>query len=399
MLRVMGCLGSVILVGLAACGGVPETNASDQVGVSEQTLAGAGLAPCLPCLVAPDKANPDMVDPAIIRDKQWLSEHYVWLDPAVEHRKKLVVHLPGQRNTPSQFRYLATEAARLGYHVIVLMYSNTVGVGGGPDSICKFKTYDQVAEMCQENVRLEVLDGKAHGVPPVHLVFPGMTVARAEAHGIYDRLTKVLEHLALTRPGEGWSEFLHRRGPDRAPAWQKIVLSGFSYGGSEAALIAKFHRLHRVALIGSPRDGSDAASSPANVPGAFIALGKTPSKRYYGLVHGHDPLHELTLATWQKLGMSKFGAPLFEDAITSSPPYDRTHMLLTDRRTLPDQKAGTTTFANAHGSVANDQFTPLDDPKAVWPAGTPLLGDVWRYILGAHGEDGEQDSLDDSSDD
>ena len=74
-------------------------------------------------------------------------------------------------------------------------------------------------------------------------------------------------------------------------------------------------------------------------------------------------------------------------------------MLLTDRRTLPDQKAGTTTFANAHGSVANDQFTPLEDPKAVWPAGTPLLGDVWRYILGVQGQDGQRDSLGDSSDD
>jgi dienelactone hydrolase len=363
------------------------------LGVSEQrvALADAGIAPCWPCLVAPDKANPAIVDPAISRERQWLSDHYVWLDPAVEHRGKLVVHLPGQRNTPSQFKYLAREAARLGYHVIVLMYANTVGVGGGPASICKFTTYDKAAEACQENVRLEVLDGKAHGAPPVHFVFPGMTPARAEAHGVYDRLTKVLEYLALTRPGEGWSEFLHGRGSGRAAAWEKIVVSGFSYGGSEAALIAKSHRVHRVTLFASPRDGSAAASAPANVPAAFVALGKTPAKRYYGLVHRHD-LHELTLASWQRLGMSRFGAAVFEDGIKSSPPYDTTHMLLTDRPTLPDQKGGTTTYANAHGSVANDQFTPLDDPKALWPAGTPLLGDVWRYILGTPGQDGEQDA-------
>ena len=90
--------------------------------------------------------------------------------------------------------------------------------------------------------------------------------------------------------------------------------------------------------------------------------------------------------------MSRFGAAVFEDGIKSSPPYDNTHMLLTDRPTLPDQKAGTTTYANAHGSVANDQFTPLEEPKALWPAGTPLLGDVWRYMLGAHAQDGEQDA-------
>src|ERR1700675_72375 len=103
-------------------------------------------------------------------------------------------------------------------------------------------------------------------------------------------------------------------------------------------------------------------------------------------------------ARWEKLGMCRFGAPLREDLITSSPPYDKTHMLLTDRPPLPDQKAGTTTYANAHGSVVNDQFTPLDNPNADWPAGTPLLANAWRYLLGAHGQDGEDGSRDDSSD-
>jgi len=393
MSRVARCLGSVLSLGLAAYGG--------GVGVSEQraTLAGADLAPCWPCLVAPEKADPAIVDPAISREKQWLSEHYVWLDPAVKHREKLVVHLPGLSNMPSQFKYLAQEAARRGYHVIVLMYANTVGVGDGPRSTCKFTTYDKAAEVCQENVRLEVLDGKAHGAPPVHQVFPGMTAAHAYAHGAYHRLTKLLEHLALARPSEGWSGFLHGRGPDRSPAWQKIVISGYSYGGAEAALIAKSHRVHRVTLFASPNDGSDAGRSPRNVPGAFVALGKTPAKRYYGLVHGRDPRHELTLASWHKLGMSKFGAAVFEDGIKSSPPYQNTHMLLTDRPALPDQNAGTTTYANAHGSVANDQFTPLDDPKALWPAGSPLLGPVWRYMLEAHEQEDEQDSLGDLSDD
>jgi hypothetical protein len=405
MSRATRCLSSVILLGLAACGGVRGTNDSHTAGASEERAmpAAADLAPCWPCLVAPDTANPAMFDPAIGRDKQWLSDHYVWLDPAVEHREKLFVYLPGQRNTPSQFNYLAREAAQLGYHVIALMFSNTVGVGGGPDSICKFTTYDKAAEACQENVRLEVLDGKAHG--PVRLVFSSMSAERADAQGIYSRLTKLLEHLALTRPGEGWSEFLRGRGTERAPAWQKIVIGGISYGGSEAALIAKLHRVHRVTLFAAPRDGfqSQAPSSPpctgsasAAIVPAFVTLGKTPSKRYYGLVHAQDPLQVVTFASWEKLGMCEFGPPVREDLSMTSPPYDKTHILLTNRPTLPDQKAGTTTFANAHGSVVNDQFTPLDDPNAVWPAGTPLLGEVWRYMLGGHGAEGEDDSGDDS---
>jgi hypothetical protein len=342
-------------------------------------------------------ANPAIVDPAIGREKQWLSDHYVWLDSTVESREKLFVHLPGQSNagpvnSPAQFKYLAQEAARLGYHVIVLTYANTVGVGGGAASVCKWTTYDKTAELCQENARLEILDGKARGGTPelpVHLVFKGMTDAHAEAHGVYDRLTKLLEHLALERPREGWSRFLQGRDPDRAPAWKKIVISGFSYGGNEAALIARFHRVHRVTMFGSPRDGS------GTTPNGWVRPGETPSKRYYGLVHDQDPLYLLTLSSWDTLGMSDSGAAVFEDSIAS--PYGKTHMLVTDRVPAPN------TFPNAaqHSSVAHDDFTPcmLGGPTvecAAPGAGTPLLGEVWRYMLGGHGAEGEDDSGDDS---
>ncbi len=362
MSRATWCLSSVILLGLAACGGVRGTNDSDPVGVSEERamLAGAVLAPCWPCLVAPDTANPAIVDPAIGREKQWLSDHYVWLDPAVEHREKLFVHLPGQSNagpanTPAQFKYLAQEAARLGYHVIVLTYANTVGVGGGAASVCKW------------------------------------TDAHAEAHGVYDRLTKLLEYLALERPGEGWSRFLQGRGPDLAPAWQKIAISGFSYGGNEAALIARSYRVHRVTLFGSPRDGS------GTTPNGWVRPGETPSKRYYGLVHDQDPLYLLTLSSWDMLGMSNSGPAVFEENIAS--PYGKTHMLVTDRVPAPN------TFPNAahHSSVAHDDFTPCMQQGstiqcAALGAGPPLLGEVWRYMLGAEGPESEDDSRDDSSD-
>jgi len=64
----------------------------------------------------------------------------------------------------------------------------------------------------------------------------------------------------------------------------------------------------------------------------------------------------------------------------SAPPYGRMRTLLTDL--LPS----TGTYANAHGSVARDQFTPLAAD------GTPALRDAWRYMLGAQGDgEGAQD--------
>jgi hypothetical protein len=299
--------------------------------------------------------KPNDTDPAI--QGQGLSEHYVWLDPAARHRKKLFVHMPGARNTPSSFQLLAKEAARLGYHVIVLTYPNDWDF-----TICN------ADPMCEENVRLEVIDG----------VDRSARLAVTPPHSIYNRLTKLLIHLAYNYPADGWSTFLD----DGAPAWKRIAISGSSSGGAEAAMIAKLHRVRRVTLFAAPRD-----TVPGGLPPAWVALGATPAERYYGLVHDRDPLVAATLASWPLLGMSEFGDPVYVES--SAPPYKGTHSLLT--HLLPSSGD----FLNAHPSVSRDQFTPLD------PNGTPLLRDAWRYLLGAHDADEEvaddQDEQDNAS--
>ena len=67
-----------------------------------------------------------------------------------------------------------------------------------------------------------------------------------------------------------------------------------------------------------------------------------------------------------------------------APPYGKMHTLLTDL--LPSSG----TYANAHGSVARDLYTPLAN-------GTPALSDAWRYMLGADGkdEDGQDEDAQD----
>src|SRR2546426_756817 len=154
-------------------------------------------------------------------------------------------------------------------------------------------------------------------------------------------------------------------------------MSGHSFGGSEATMLAKLPRMARVTLFASPRD-----ANTAGLPPAWVALGETPGERYYGLVHTRDPLSALTLASWRgPLGMLQFGTEAREDL--SASPYGGTHMLLTER--LPS----TGSFANAHGSVSVDELTPLkkntDGTPALNPDGTPipLLIDAWRYLLEA----------------
>ena len=289
---------------------------------------------------------PASTDPDIESEGKWLSDHFVWLYPGAERAEKLFVHLPGGANpiqVPASFQFLAGEAARLGYHVIVLTYPNDWGI----ENLCRGDG------ACEENVRLDIIDGGDRSVPVVDI---------SSANSIENRLTKLLEYLAIHDSEEGWSQFLN----GGAPVWSKIVMSGFSFGGSEAAMLAKLHRMDRVTLFAAPRD-ADATAGGAPPP--WVALGATPADRYYGLVHNHDPLSALTLASWKgPLEMLQFGEVVREDVSGSAPA---THMLLSDRLTASG------TFANAHGSVATDPFTPLGSD------GMPLLRYAWRYILGA----------------
>jgi hypothetical protein len=339
-------------VGVAACGGPISSIEAGRANALEERGDTSVLLP---------PVHPHDTD-GEIRDPRWQNDHQVWLDRRVESREKLLVHLPGQNNAPSQFSHLAREAAQLGYHVIVLMYPNTVGVGGGAASICKANKEGKVDEVCQENVRLQILDGKVRS-PPV----PGLT----EAEGAYNRLTKLLVYLKDKRPEEEkWSKYLDGDAPDWKVNWKKVVISGFSYGGSEAALIAKSHRVHRVTLFAAPRDGFGL------VPNPWVAPGETRANRYYGLVHDQDPLSKLTHESWKKLGMSRFGDAVSEELGPAA--FGETHMLRTNR--LPS----TGTFANAHGSVSMDELTPLE------PDGTTAqLRVAWRYIMGAEAEEGD----------
>src|SRR5256885_14382834 len=61
-------------------------------------------------------------------------------------------------------------------------------------------------------------------------------------------------------------------------------------------------------------------------------------------------------------------------------PYTTLFRSVTNRRT----RVGTdlNPYLNAHGSVATDQFTPLDAPTLDYPDGKPQLRDARRYILG-----------------
>jgi dienelactone hydrolase len=345
---------AALSIGLVACGledadrGVKAKDLSSQMSLSAEN--GANQSPLL-------RRVPPLATDAALAGSSWLEDHYVWLDSG-HSNGKLFVFMVGNGNTNSQFQLLPQEAARLGYRVIVLTYPNSWGIrpvcANSPD------------RTCQESVRREIIDGIDR--TPVITVQP--------VDGIDNRLTKVLQFLAASYPEEEWSRFLHNSSRTRGtPKWSKIAVGGFSFGGMQAALIGKLRDVNRVAIFGATNDGS------GGVAGNWVAPGETSPERYYGLLHRQDSMIEQGIPNWTALGLLAFGPFVREDETGAAPPYGGTHALMTDRLPM------TGNYANAHGSVARDDYTPRATD------GTPLLRDAWRYVLAArHGDhDGDSD--------
>jgi hypothetical protein len=296
-----------------------------------------------------DSVAPQTTDPAI---DQALDRHYVWLDTTARSNHKLFVFMSGHGQHPAMFQHMPEEAARLGYHVIGLMYPNKVSIlaacGGQPD-----------LNSCYENMHLEIFDGIDHS--------PFVDVNKANS--IENRLTKLLQFLADSFPEQGWSRFL----ADDKPKWSQIAISGHSQGGGEAAIIAKLHVVARVVLFSSVVDriGSQSAS--------FLATHITPSNRYWGLAHDRDGNFPSIRASWGSLGMEVFGDTVAPEA--SAPPYGFTHMLVTH---LVPQGGFLPTYA--HGAPSNDANTPLNRDGSCC-----ALREAWRYLLTARADNEEGD--------
>lgn len=311
----------------------------DSVGPSTRPALSSGTdepVPLVKHLIAPQAT-----DPAIDRA---LADHYVWLDPAARANRKLLVFLPGTNNVPAGWQLLEQEAARLGYHVIGLMYQNDVGV----DVTCRSSPDPD----CSGNMRMEIIDG----------IDRSSLVTVTPANSIDNRLAKLLVYLDDQFPTEGWSRFLEHG----EPKWSQIAVSGQSQGAGQAALIGKIRHVNRVVMFSGPPD--------ARVPeetDAWVSIGRTPAAKYFGLFHKRDHLVVGIRANLTALDMERFGDPVAPEL--SGPPYGGTHILVTDLKPtlgyLPSPP-------NPHQSTARDVNTPLA------PDGTPLLRDAWRYLLG-----------------
>jgi hypothetical protein len=290
--------------------------------------------------------SPLATDPSIA---QAFDDHYAWLDSSASMNHQLLLYLPGTDGVPANALLIQQMAARLGYHVIGLMYPDSAPPNFA--SIVPACAAQPDPNACDYATRLEILTGTAQ---PDSLMTVGMP------DSIVNRLTKLLAYLTANYPAEGWANFLS----DGVPRWSAIAATGLSLGGGEAALIGSLHVVARVVMFSAV-----AANYGGQPPTWESASHLTPTDRYWGLAHDQDPAYQSILMSWTALGLPRFGQLVQVE--NSAPPYEGTHILFTD---LKPQREG---YKAAHVSTVIDFYTPLNRDH------TPALSDAWRYLMTA----------------
>jgi hypothetical protein len=271
------------------------------------------------------------------RISEFNSPHLVWL-PERAPRDRLLLFLPGTGGTPESglARPFSATAARLGYHVIALMYPDNVSAqrvcsrSDDPDAYLKFRT--------------AIISGGKIG--------PRRTIPRHDS--VESRLAKLLVYLRVHHRDSGWAQFLDSEGGIR---WNLVAAAGHSQGGGHAYVLGKKYELARVLMFGSPKDYSLHFGAPGK---GFDANTRTPLKRFFAYNHlrdnGNGCTHDQQMQILKQIGLTDLGL-----ASADEPPasFGHAHVLFTNVN-LQDT-------AKFHGSILNARLG----------ANLP----VWRYLL------------------
>ena len=256
----------------------------------------------------------------------------------------LVVFLPGSGAQPKCCLDFLALAASLGFHVIGLTYDNSAAVAR--------RCRDDLA--CYGEERRNIFNG---GTPTAHLTTPPHDT-------IQHRLVALLSYLNALYPDEGWAPYLPSS--SSVPDYSRIVMTGHSQGGGEAAFIGTVRMVKGVVALSSPPDTNSKLVAATWL--AAVRQGQaTPANRFYAFVHTGDPFGSRILADWTAMGLAGLSSPPGPISVdTSGPPYGGAHELVSSAP-LPSVALAT------HDSTAVDAAQPaLSERSARVPDGVAL---------------------------
>ncbi len=312
------------------------------------------LAPLtLACCAAAASAAPEvrLVDPADTDPgiDIHLDPHATVIDPQVEQRGVLYVHLVGSCGTPEQNLEILDVAAEMGFHVVGLSYPNC------PSLVDLIDPTSNDLDV-HERVRIERLYGE-DASPLVDVDVP---------NSIVNRLAALLAYLDAEHPDEGWDDFLVEEGggaaSGAAPRWQAIAVGGHSQGSGHAGLLAKDHALAGALYFAGPGDRIGTVDAPW-----LSRDGATPPERMIAFTHRLDIVWNRAIAAYAYFEMG----PLIVVDDLPAPYFGR--RVLTSLAEPGEPGA-------YHGCVV------VDEQLARAADGTPIYRPVWETMLDVAGK-------------
>ncbi len=214
--------------------------------------------------------------------------------PSGAPRPELVVHLPGHGNEPENQTKLPQTASFAGFRAIGLVWLNETLVSDECASEADFNG-------CLESMRTD----RGFG---------------ADAGSVQRELTDLLTALNADYAADDWGDFL----VSGAPAWDKIILTGYSEGANQGAFMAKQVEFKSVVLISGggnfgvppPNSETDPVADWLTQPGA------TPGYDHIAMYHEGEPFAAAYPVAYDAIGL---GPQTFsrvpEDQTTSWPDF------------------------------------------------------------------------------
>ena len=291
------------------------------------------LAPLAPALAQQQQSREDdlvryWIPPAYADSSitRFTEPNYVVFDRRTKPSAPLLVFLPGTGGRPMNTTEFSNVAARQGYRVVGLEYTDIPAVA----QICPRNPDPD----CSEKVRRKRIFGDD----------VTSTIDDRPTESVVNRLTMLLLALQRDHPAEGWGDYLD----NGQPKWPRIAVSGLSQGAGMAAYIAQRTRVARVILFSSPWDNYGRARTLA--PWVTRGTGETPTDLWFAAYHEREPTADLIARAYAALGIPSGHIRVFSLEPAAGAAY--------------------------HPSVVGNGGTPRAAD------GTPAYLEEWRFLLG-----------------
>lgn len=283
--------------------------------------------------------------------------------PSGAGRQRLVVLFNGTGSIPSSMGRVGRSLAAEGFHVIGLRYESGTGtLDACPNAMVLLDPE------CHRRLRSEVVFGANVPGSPTEEGYDHLMLDVDERTAVMNRLLAYVEHLAATRPEEGWGSYLMTDAEGTCVQvdpvngrchldWDNVVALGYSQGAGVALYLSKYVELDRLGMISGSFDAFGVASSYVAAPWLTEAFA-TSKDDMAVLLHAEESHAGRQRAVAEALGLDDVEI----DVTQVSPPYWGSRRLVTtEQPTCPFPPADW-----AHTAAVGNSCTPQDHHIPAW---------------------------------